>query len=198
MRRSTASTAVAKSKRNQATTTPRPTPLPIELEVAQDFPVPAERIVYQETNTRLSHQGPIPAPEDLAAYEKLYPGSAERIIAMAERQQAHRFDLEVRQVDARIEDLRENRRERRRGQNYALVIGLAGLATTGLAAYFEQQWVAGILGGATLVALVSVFLYDATAAKQAPPTEPTSPTQPQLPAEKKPGDFAKEETTTEA
>lgn len=40
------------------------------------------------------HQGPLPAPEDLHRYDELVPGAANRIIAMAEREQAHRMNLE--------------------------------------------------------------------------------------------------------
>lgn len=35
----------------------------------------------------LEHHGPLPLPSDFAAYEKVLPGSAERIFAMAEREQ---------------------------------------------------------------------------------------------------------------
>lgn len=39
-------------------------------------------------------QGPIPAPRELADYDDLLPGTASRIIAMAEREQAHRMNQE--------------------------------------------------------------------------------------------------------
>ncbi len=35
---------------------------------------------------RKSHSGPLPAPDDFAAYERVLPGSCERIMAMAESQ----------------------------------------------------------------------------------------------------------------
>ncbi len=38
--------------------------------------------------------GPLPHPEDLAKYEQVLPGSADRIISMAERQADHRRNLE--------------------------------------------------------------------------------------------------------
>ena len=40
------------------------------------------------------HQGPLPAPSDLAQYEQACKGAADRIIQMAERQSAHRQELE--------------------------------------------------------------------------------------------------------
>lgn len=38
--------------------------------------------------------GPIPSPEVFREYEDILPGSADRILAMAELQQAHRHSLE--------------------------------------------------------------------------------------------------------
>jgi uncharacterized membrane protein len=38
--------------------------------------------------------GPMPAPESLAKYEDIIPGSAERILVMAEKEQGHRHDME--------------------------------------------------------------------------------------------------------
>lgn len=46
------------------------------------------------------YSGPLPAPETLAAYEQILPGAADRVIAMAERQSAHRQQLETMQVES--------------------------------------------------------------------------------------------------
>lgn len=46
------------------------------------------------------HSGPLPAPEDLARYEQLLPGAAERIIAMAELEQKHRVTMERDAMDS--------------------------------------------------------------------------------------------------
>ena len=40
------------------------------------------------------HQGPLPAPSDLAQYEQACEGAANRIIQMAEKQSNHRQELE--------------------------------------------------------------------------------------------------------
>lgn len=42
------------------------------------------------TMVRKSHSGPLPSPEMYAEYESAHPGSAERILQMAEKEQAHR------------------------------------------------------------------------------------------------------------
>jgi len=45
-------------------------------------------------HTQTLHQGPIPAPESFAAYERVLPGAADRILKMAETQATHRQGLE--------------------------------------------------------------------------------------------------------
>lgn len=45
-----------------------------------------------------AHSGPLPAPETLAGYDQVLPGAAERILCMAEKQQASRIALEEAQL----------------------------------------------------------------------------------------------------
>ena len=47
---------------------------------------------------RRVHQGPLPAPDDFAGYEHVLPGSADRIVGLTEREQAHRHKMEGRMV----------------------------------------------------------------------------------------------------
>ena len=46
------------------------------------------------TTQTVVQSGPVPAPEILDGYDRLVPGSAERIIAMAEADQRHRIAME--------------------------------------------------------------------------------------------------------
>src|SRR5258705_11795241 len=41
------------------------------------------------TQTQTIYQGPLPPPENFAAYEHVLPGAADRILKMAENQAAH-------------------------------------------------------------------------------------------------------------
>lgn len=65
----------------------------------------------------MTRQGPLPTPEELFQYNNLLPGAADRIIAMAEREQAHRVNLEdmatradIRHRDELVSGQRENTR----------------------------------------------------------------------------------------
>jgi uncharacterized membrane protein len=64
-------------------TSPQPAPHQTQAIIAQKF-----------------HHGPIPPSEELANYDRIVSGAAERIIRMAEDQAAHRRELEMRSLDA--------------------------------------------------------------------------------------------------
>ncbi len=99
-----------------------------------------------------SYSGPIPPPSELAKYEELLPGSAERIIAMAEKQSNHRQDLEKITI-------KSGSRDSLLGLIFGLIIGLAGIGS-GTYCIIKGATAAGtVIGGGSLVSLVSVFIY---------------------------------------
>lgn len=56
---------------------------------------PQPSVLTSATRTEVRHHsGPLPTPEDLARYDQLIPGAAERIIVMAENEQRHRTSME--------------------------------------------------------------------------------------------------------
>lgn len=99
-----------------------------------------------------SFSGPLPPPQILEDYNRIVPGSANRIIAMAERQADHRRRLEAQVISSDVTNSRI-------GLLCGLVIGLGGLvAATIIAIYGNPQ--AGVgMGLVTLASLVSVFVY---------------------------------------
>ena len=96
--------------------------------------------------------GPLPNPEELAAYNQVIPNGADRIMKMAEAQSAHRISLETTVVQSQ-------QKQAFCGQIFGLIIGLAGLGLSTLAAVRGQPWFGSIIGGTTLVSMVSVFVY---------------------------------------
>lgn len=59
--------------------------------------------VRQHQQTTIERfQGPVPPPEVLAKYDEVVPGAGDRIFAMAERQAAHRQDLEKRVISSNM------------------------------------------------------------------------------------------------
>jgi uncharacterized membrane protein len=56
--------------------------------------------------TMQSFSGPLPPPQMLAQYNDIVPNGAERIVAMAEKQQTHRQNIEARAVKGNLTDQR--------------------------------------------------------------------------------------------
>lgn len=67
-----------------------------------------------------AYAGPLPTPQTLAAFEGHIPGSAERILAMAEGEQKHRHVMER----AQVELASESRRLDHRAMSFSLFGGV--------------------------------------------------------------------------
>lgn len=121
--------------------------------------------------------GPIPPPQALEAYERVLPGAAERILSMAERQSAHRQDLEAKAVNAQIGDMGAARSEARLGQAFGLIIGLtaigAGTAVAVLNPDVSGAVTGSVIGGSGVVGLVTAFIIGRK--HERPPEESTKP-----------------------
>lgn len=99
-----------------------------------------------------SFSGPLPPPEILKKYEEVVPGSADRIISMAERQGSHRQKLESDVVASNIGN-------ERMGMIFGFTICLLAISG-GIYAVMHGKSAGGIAAIITpLVALVAVFVY---------------------------------------
>src|SRR5262249_35575316 len=78
------------------------------------------RQLVKTATVRVTYEAPLPPPNMMQAYEEILPGSADRIIAMAERQSVHRQGMETNVVHS-------NSVTERRGQIFAFILGLVGL-----------------------------------------------------------------------
>ncbi len=109
-----------------------------------------------------SFSGPVPPPSVLADYEKLLPGTADRLIQMAEEESKHRRQTERLIVESQVEDGRAERSERFIGQLCGLTIGVVAIIAGGLAAIFGEtagQISGGFIGAGGVAGLVSVFIF---------------------------------------
>lgn len=93
----------------------------------------------------------MPPPEALAKYDEVVPGAAQRILSMAEKEQtaAH---------DSNQFALREMAKEMKRGQWMALVVALSAFTTACILGYQGHPATAAIVGGTTVVGLVTAFI----------------------------------------
>ncbi|MET9194910.1 DUF2335 domain-containing protein [Streptomyces olivaceus] len=111
----------------------------------------AIRQITRVVRSEIKLSGPIPDPTTLRGYEAVQEGFAERIMAMAEREQSHRHSMDNL-------DVKQSYRLAARGQFFALLALsiMAALAIT-LALVGEPVW-ATVAGGVDVVAVVGVFI----------------------------------------
>ncbi len=98
-----------------------------------------------------AHAGPLPHPELSAAYERVLPGAADRIITMAERQQTHRHELESVAING-------GSARARQGLAAGFVVTLAFLLASVWLVSTGHDVGGGVIGTVDLVALVSIFV----------------------------------------
>ncbi len=100
---------------------------------------------------RESHRGPLPSAKEFQRYDQALPGAADRILAMAEREQTHRHAIEHHVVT-------EDVRLKKRSPWFAFVALCAMLAVVGYIAYLGHPTSATALGGGVLIGVVALFL----------------------------------------
>ena len=103
--------------------------------------------------------GPLPPPGTLAAYETALPGSAERILSMAEAEAEHSRALEREQVRSEISLTTAEIASERRGVWLGFVLAVFVIA---ISAYLMVSGFVGIgigLISVGLISLVSLFIY---------------------------------------
>lgn len=60
--------------------------------------------VVSQVIREIQFSGPIPPPNIINEYEKILPGAADRILAMAEKQSSHRQSMEKKMIEAESRD----------------------------------------------------------------------------------------------
>lgn len=108
-------------------------------------------VAHQIVSRSAFFSGPLPPPELLAAYEGVQHGLAERIVAMAEKEQSFGHEITRAALEA------ENS-EHKRGQTYALAVSMAAFITSFGLACIGAIWPSAVVGGATVVGLVTAFV----------------------------------------
>jgi uncharacterized membrane protein len=106
----------------------------------------------QSVEVMTAFQGPLPSPDILKGFEDVLPGSAERIMKMAEKEQASRHSLERRYASGGILMM-----------ILGMVSGLVSLLVIGYLVKYaidkDVPNVAMILGSTSLVGVIGVFVW---------------------------------------
>jgi len=123
---------------------PHPTPQPPQQIISQSQSVAAQ--------VQLHYEGPLPHPSILQGYNQVVPGSAERIISMAEQQAKHRQELEKAVIGADIRDSKT-------GLWLGFIIGIVAIISGGVCIVQGHSIAGGVLGGSAVPGLTAVFVY---------------------------------------
>lgn len=154
--------ALGKRPQNPKSGVPAPPPkLTEEAELAQEIerrigplvPSGARGQVVSMVMTMVSEQfsGPIAHPRHLREYDVIVPGSAERIIQMAERQQTHNMEMEKAIIDAQVAD-------QKRGMRFGLAALLADLTAAVLVGYWGDTVLASAILAVGVAGVVVAFV----------------------------------------
>lgn len=98
-----------------------------------------------------SYSGPLPAPEDFAAYEKVLPGSTDRIISMAEKSLDSRINNEKTIIETRL-------KQSGRGQILGFILALFFGVISLILALTGHEVLAGIIASGDIISLAVIFV----------------------------------------
>ena len=119
--------------------------------IIQGIKSESDRKVIESVVMERLFAGPLPPPEYLAQYKSILPDAPERIMAMAEKEQQHRHDVDNTMVEGGL-------KQRSRGQVLGFILALFfGVASLFLGLK-GQTALAGILGTTTVIGLAVVFV----------------------------------------
>lgn len=135
-------------------------PAPIQRSVNVDpAPKPIRKqaaLVSSQITSQFS--GPMPPPEFLARYEEICPGSADRMLAMAEKEADHRRSTETTIISAQISHRNKQFLEARCGQICALIITLAALGAGVYTAVQGHEIAGSVIGVGGIGGIVATFI----------------------------------------
>lgn len=107
----------------------------------------------------ISFSGPLPPPEVLENYDKVYPGAAKIIIEMAQKQSSHRQELEKSVITSDIKNSRL-------GLYFGFIIGLVGIVAGAIIISTGQAIAGGFLSTISIGSLVGTFVYGSQGRKK--------------------------------
>lgn len=112
----------------------------------------SQRVQIAETiQQRIEFSGPIPPPAVLKQYEEISPGSADRILSMAEKEQHHRHRLEN---TVAVDDTMLSRL----GMRFAFAITMTSLSAATWLGFLGHEIAGSAIGACGITLIVARFL----------------------------------------
>lgn len=101
---------------------------------------------------------PLPPPHLLGEYNQVQPGLGAAIVQLMFEEAAHRRAGEAKVLDAEIEEAREFRHERARGQHYGLTIAIVCVVGSVITSALGHPLTAGFIGTGGVASIAAVFI----------------------------------------
>jgi uncharacterized membrane protein len=130
-------------------------------QVAQAQGMPSSQRQIELSAASRFYTGPIPEARDLAEYEQINPGLANRIIKMAENEQGHRHVIEDRRNLAEV-------RLTTRGQVFGFIISLLTISCGAILTYYDKSMVGLVSLVSGVAMLIGGFLFQRGSAARRP------------------------------
>lgn len=106
----------------------------------------------QQQVLRAEWSGPLPPPAALEKFNQIIPGGADRILAMAEKEQTHRIEYEKTGLSATVN-------ESKRGQWLGAFISLVAVVGSVYSAHIGAHWAVSLaLVGVPVLGLVRAII----------------------------------------
>ena len=105
---------------------------------------PIVHAVRQEVETQSVYQGPIPSPPTLAAFNEIIPNGADRIMRLAENDQAHKALIQHKIIETRDAASKREHSEIISGQWFAFILCFTALCG-GIFLLHEGNYISGAL-----------------------------------------------------
>lgn len=119
-------------------------------EIIEKLPEKDKKII-QAVMMESRFSGPIPPPELLSGYKSILPDAPERILHMAEEEQAHRHRLETCLI---TRNFKQTSVGQILGFSISIMFGVFSL----ILGLHGHDWLAGVLGTTTVVSLAVIFV----------------------------------------
>lgn len=136
--------------------------------VSSAFPPQHQIQIQQVQEVQHAYQGPVPPPDILRAFDALVPGTAKRLIDLAESESQHRRDMEQKvlaaniaaqsqQLDLADEQSRIVYRTDTTGQSFGFAVALACIAGSVYLSVNGHEVVATALAAIPTAAVIKAF-----------------------------------------
>lgn len=107
---------------------------------------------FQRVQQRIEFSGPLPPPAFIEKYDNIIPNGAERILALVEKQQSHRHELEKKVIYSDVLNSRL-------GIFFAFLISITGISAGTWLGANGYELAGGFIGIGGVGSIVATFIY---------------------------------------